>query len=931
MVMKKKYGGKTVTVEIENEYTRYVIGPDGQNLHFIDKQTDKDYCLQDPKSSFVRVKKEGRYYQASTLSHVGGKMKLEFADSGVQITLGVAAKKRYFTIEVISVKGDQVQELVFVNLLLACQGTLEEPFAGCALALNLQTNVPEIPGPNNHLQAICYPRFGFAGAKVALIGCPQSELRAVMQEVVTSAKDLPRSPIGGPWALEATINKGSYLFDYGDVSEKTVNDWIRLAKSLGMNQLDFHGGKSFRFGDCQPNPEIYPRGPASLKAVIDKLHAAGIVAGLHTYAFFMDKKCPWVTPVPDPRLGKDARFTLAEPLTAKATTVPVPEPTKDMSTITGFFVRNSATLQIDDELITYDSISKGEPYAFTECLRGAYGTRITSHAKGTPVYHLKECFRLFTPDGDSTLLAEVAAKTAEIYNECGFDMIYLDALDGEDILAGRENGWHYGSKFVFEVWKRLKKPALLEMSTFHHHLWFVRSRMGAWDHPRHSHKKFIDIHCVANEDNQRMFLPGNLGWWALSTWSEPQSEPTFPDDIEYLCCKCLGTDTGLSLMGIDPDNISKIPALPRLAAIIKQYENLRQTNYFPESIKKKLRVPDDEFTLIQNSKGQSQFQPIRYTKHKVQGINDRSNVWQTRNRFGRQPLQLRIEVLMSAGPYDAAENVTLADFSKDKNFPDRDAISGISTELHSSSEQVKVGSVSGCYRASSTRSAGKGAWTKIGKKFSPTLDLSNHQALGVWIYGDGKGEVLNFQVRSPKHLSEAIGEHYVVIDFSGWRYFELIEPEGERYADYSWPYGDNYSIYRELVKYGSVESLSLWYNNLPPNKTVTCYLSPVKALPTVKVKLINPAVTISDNTIIFPTEVESGCYLEFYSRSDCKLYSPQGELICEVKSQGKVPVLEAGKNQVKFTCGTSSVAAARAHVTVISRGQVLDNRARKEE
>ena len=26
----------------------------------------------------------------------------------------------------------------------------------------------------------------------------------------------------------------------------------------------------------------------------------GIAAGLHTYAFFIAKDCPWVTPVPDP-------------------------------------------------------------------------------------------------------------------------------------------------------------------------------------------------------------------------------------------------------------------------------------------------------------------------------------------------------------------------------------------------------------------------------------------------------------------------------------------------------------------------------------------------------------------------------------------------------------------------------------------------------
>ena len=41
--------------------------------------------------------------------------------------------------------------------------------------------------------------------------------------------------------------------------------------------------------------------------------------------------------------------------------------------------------------------------------------------------------------------------------------------------------------------------------------------MGAWDHPTRSHKQFIDIHCAGQRASRRMFLPGQLGWWALKT------------------------------------------------------------------------------------------------------------------------------------------------------------------------------------------------------------------------------------------------------------------------------------------------------------------------------------------------------------------------------------------------------------------------------
>jgi hypothetical protein len=212
---------------------------------------------------------------------------------------------------------------------------------------------------------------------------------------------------------------------------------------------------------------------------------------------------------------------------------------------------------------------------------------------------------------------------------------------------------------------------------------------------------------------------------------------------------------------------------------------------------------------------------------------------------------------------------------------------------------------------------------KLGYKFPSVRDLSENQALGVWICGDGKGELLNFQLRSPQHISHGIGDHDVIVDFVGWRYFQLIEPEGERYSEYSWNYGSPYAIYRESVNYNHIESLSIWYNNIPEKGTVTCYLRPVEAMPLVSIKLINPAVTIGDKTIVFPVEMESGSYLEFYSMSDCKLYGQKGELLQEVIPQGQIPDLKRGDNRISFKCDVSPNASARARITVISKGEPL--------
>ena len=61
---------------------------------------------------------------------------------------------------------------------------------------------------------------------------------------------------------------------------------------------------------------------------------------------------------------------------------------------------------------------------------------------------------------------------------------------------------------------------------------------------------------------------------------------------------------------------------------------------------------------------------------------------------------------------------------------------------------------------------------------------------------DNSKAVLNIQMVSAKSY-ESFEDHYVPLDFSGWRYVELVEPESERFEQCAWPYGRCiYDIYR---------------------------------------------------------------------------------------------------------------------------------------
>jgi len=897
---------------MQTDFARLTISPQAQAT--LQGADGKTWSQPGP---CARAVKGGREFPAEAARVKGDTVTLDFPGAQAQATLRVTRRPGYLTVEVTECRGE-VDELTFVDIPLTLKGRLEEPFAAGLLALNLQANVTRMPGPQDRLQASCYPRTGLAGARVALVACPPAQMRGILQQAVQEAPDLPKSPLGGPWALGQEITQGSYLFNFGGMTEQNVDQWIRLARDLGFTQIDFHGGSSFRFGDCRPNPETYPEGYASLKRVIDRLHAAGIKAGLHTYACFIAPDAPWITPVPDRRLGKDATFTLAAPLTAQADTVPVAETTERMSTVTGFFVRNSVVLQVEDELITYSGIAKEPPYAFTGCTRGAFGTKAAVHPAGARVHHLKQCFGLFAPDGDSTLLAEVAAKTAEIFNRCGFDMMYLDALDGEDVLGGREWSWHYGSKFVYEIWKRIDHPALMEMSTFHHHLWCVRSRAGAWDHPTRSHRRFIDLHVAQNADYARMFLPAQLGWWAVKTWSGHQGEPTFSEDLEYMGAKCLGTDTGFALMGVNPDNVDQTPALRRLATTIKRWEDLRHSGKVPEAVKVRLRQPGAAFTLDDTGR----ISPLAIARHKVEGMDGWSDRWQVANPYAAQPLALRIEALQSVGPYDDPGNPVLADFADPAALAGGQAQQGVTLTLTAPPAQAGARARVGL-AAASTHTERKSSWAMLGRAFDPPLDLSQRPALGVWVHGDGRGEVLNLQTRSPEHRVAGIGEHYLVVDFTGWRYFTLVEPEGERYEDYAWPYGGAYAIYRESVNDDAVSALNLWVNNLPAGQPVSLALSAVKALPLVDTALHHPAITVDGQTITFPVDIKTGEYLELAADGECSRCGPDGKLLQQVKPVGSIPTLAKGKNDLRFAATTPDGAPARARVTVFSRGKPI--------
>ena len=326
-------------------------------------------------------------------------------------------------------------------------------FAAAVVPLNLQVEVGMTAGIYPAFSPKCVLRYGLQGAKIALAGCPTPKVRAVLKEIVR-AEGLPYSPLGGPFALDAEENRGSYLF--ATVSESNVDEWIELGRRGGFAEIHlcpwWH-----RLGHYEPHPGQFPHGLAGLKQVTDKLHAAGFKVGMHTLTGGIQVDDPWVSPIPDKRLMKDARFTLAAAVGADDKVIPTIERPEGLETFWSDMSTGN-TLQIGDEIVAYSGISQKSPYGFAGCTRGQWGTKRSAHEQGATAQHLVATYCSYIPDEDSTLVDELAECIAKVFNTCGFDMIYLDGSEGMRTA-------HAVAKMKRAIFTRLKGRVLVESSS----------------------------------------------------------------------------------------------------------------------------------------------------------------------------------------------------------------------------------------------------------------------------------------------------------------------------------------------------------------------------------------------------------------------------------------------------------------------------------
>lgn len=949
------------SIVISNDAFVYTINKSGKNLGFVDRRNKIDYLEGADSSYCASVIVDGKVIRVNKVEMPSAnEIRLLFGETGISATLRMETQKDHIIFEVAEITG-KTEALNFMNIPLKLNGMSDEPFAGCVLALNSFTHVRQLPVLQTHLWANAYERFNIKGARIALLAATPDNMLPLIRDVISKAPDIPPSTKGGAWAQHNKEGYGSYIMSFGGITEKTVDTWIETCRNLGFNQIDHHGGGFFNFGELKIDSATYPNGWSDFRIINRKLKEAGISSIFHTYAYFIDKNSKYVTPVMHPDLGYFNAYTLAKPIGEHDTEIYVNESTADISTVTGFFVRNSVSLRVGGELIEFTGVTKTAPYKFTGCKRGVAGTHKKLHSGGEKAYHMKEVYGRFVPDPESGLFKEIARKTAEIVNVAEFSGIYLDAIDGGDVLGGAENFWYYPSLFIFEIARNLKEPVGMEMSSMTHFWWHYRSRWQAWDIPLRGYKRFTDIHLAAIKSpnifltphiksndfehgvwagdtalinkyaalpNGALMLPLNIGWYGNQVGVSPQTETTFSDDVEYLAAKMLGNNAGTAMTGgYDKSTLARIPLFQTLDSIVRVYEDLRHAKYFDDSVLAMLRQPGKEFKLIREDNGKWNFRKAVYDKQKISGSSSPGAAWEVTNAFDTQPLRFRIEALMGVKSYNDPSSVMITDFSKDNVYEITASAKGVTGNMKFEAEGHSPGIPAVSLSARSTgASPARGSWIMAEKSYTPALNIAGNQGMGMWVKGDGKGTVLNIRLESPKHISHgARGDRYIILHFTGWKYFDLLEMESSRFTDYIWPVSDMhvYDSYRHSVSFKEINKLQFWLNNIPANEEVAVWISPVKALAMVPEKMEDPSVILNGKKLTFNVTMESGMYLELFSADDCKLYSANGNLIQNVNITGQIPQLQSGKNRLDFECKNAGTVQPRVQITTITYSDTI--------
>ncbi|NOZ21856.1 MAG: hypothetical protein GXP25_12310 [Planctomycetes bacterium] len=836
--------------------------------------------------------------------------RLEFAygDTGISATVEVESKPTHLRLTLLDVRGAEPDSVTILRLPVKINGTVgtvvgvirDSETAVGVQGLSLNIRAGAAPGKwGGYLHAgVRANQGGIQGASIALFACPARKALKRIGEIEL-AEGLPHPILDGQWnKLSPSAHRPYLVIRYG---VQNMDKVLALAKRGGFRYI-YHPNPFKTWGHFVLDPKQFPEGDRSLRECADKAAKEGIGLGFHTLSGFITTNDAYVTPVPDPRLGRIGSATLAGDIDAAATEIPV-------SDATPFRKRQTLSAVImGRELATYEGITEASPPRLTGVRRGAFGTTASAHAKGDDIGKLADhSYKTFFPGIANGMMDEMADRLIDLVNKCDIQMMSFDGLEG---LASYEGGGEYSrNRFVERCHRGWNHHVISGASNLLHYTWHWHTRMN-WGELTQSAKMDIDSYRAKNCDFYRAnFLPAGMGWWRIGTTSFDW-EATRLEDVEYLLAKAAGNNATHAL-STDEGIVGRHGLAGHILDLVKTWDDARFGGAFTEAQLARLREKGKDFRLRRVKDEKWELIPIDYGPFywycakgdgltlASEGAPRPAQPFSVENPFDAQPLRFEVRCL-PAYDYHHAENI---DLTPEPEKLVREA------GLHKEAPTIQVerdGEIHGqpALRLTTSYKGDKkpSFVTRLCCTLPKPIDLTKNRGLGLWVEGDGKGETLFVEL----YDGRMVRQYYVPMDFAGERYIEL--PLGEvslkRFYDYEWNNWTGFSSWWWTLKgfrYQHVTMVTLGYNAIPPKTRVSCRVAGIKALRERPAKIRTIRFTVGEGQIEFHPDLEPFQYLICNGSGPAQVCDSNFHVLRAVEPSGGLR-LPAGAAKIAMSC-----------------------------
>jgi len=379
------------------------------------------------------------------------------------------------------------------------------------------------------------------------------------------------------------IMRASYCFAAG-ISPATLEDHLEWIRKGGFRVcMVSYTAFARSCGHFSWKEKAYPNGMADLRRVCDGLRAAGVVPALHFHYNKTSISDPYVKGGADPRIATVRELCLAEDLSPDADTLVLQGEPSGLRSEDGRRI-----IRFGNEVMSFKESTTTRPWRLLGLERGLFGTARASHARGEYGRHLDvdDWYVFHRLDQNTDIQDEIAARIAEIVDECGFRLLYFDGA--EDVPPPY---WRNVPLAQHRVWRRFRtSPRGAEGALKSHFGWHMLSRGNAFDtfYPERTRQALDTYILPAARLAADDFSTVDFGWIGFYLPGEKTRRAanladnrfaattcgTSPEQIDMIARAAYENNAPLSFK-LMPDKLRAHPNADAIMAVFKKYEDLK--------------------------------------------------------------------------------------------------------------------------------------------------------------------------------------------------------------------------------------------------------------------------------------------------------------------------------------------------------------------